>query len=563
MIKVKILLTIYILAFSFLSAAKVTIIHNIKGYTINQHKLVEFSTIAFEHGRILQIGTKDELSKLYTDAKLIDGQGRSLLPGLHDSHTDIMQAAEMSTQLDLRNTKSLDETLVKIQNYINAHPDKNWIEGYGWNHKIWANKQLPNNKDLDELETDKPIWLLSNDKQTGWANTKTMKITKAFKYKKQPRFGKILFDGNGKHTGIYISHGINIIQPHISRTSIPQEYRLFIKILKQLSSQGITSLDDSEIDNRTYNIYTGLARGGKLPIRVNAIISTAEKALDSLLAKGSYHEENQFLHIHTIKYYVDGNLDFHGAAMFEPYIDNKKSTGQIKQPIHFLKQDIPLHTANGWQVAIAAVGDRANNIALEVLLNENVKTTELRHRIEHATIISLTDFKRFKQSSLIVSIQPNFAIAELTILKKAIDRQRLKGAYAWQTLIKQGAILISGSNFPIVSANPFYGMHAAVTRKDRNASSRPWIPIERLTVKQALESYSINPAYANRQEDSLGSLEAGKWADFILIDQDIFTIKPDNIWQTKVLQTWVAGKKIYDRKEVQAQETIFKNTLEK
>ena len=558
------LLTFFSLIIGFSTFAKVSIIYNVKGHTINQHELTAFSSIAFEYGRVLKISSKDDLSELYPDAKLINGEGQAMLPGLHDSYTNMMQSVFMSTQVDLRGAKSVDEALKKIQVFINKNPKAQWIQGFGWDHEKWANQQLPTYLDLDKLKTRKPIWLKAHNKKMGWANSKAMKITRAAKYRSNPRGGTIIFDKKRKHTGIYIDHALNIISPHIPDISPDRKYSILTKNLAKLSSLGITGLNDTGADYRASVIYKALASNDKLPIRVNAIISSSEKKLRFILAKGPYHEENQFLHIHALKYYIDGELNTYDAAMFQPYNDKKNSTGKIRQTLHFLQENIYKNIRKGWQVSIHAVGDQANNIALEVLSDEKVKTAELRHRIERSTIIQLKDFKKFKDKHLIVSIQPNKAIEEISLYKKRIGKQRLKGTHAWQSLMKNGATIISGSDFPQLSANPFYGIHAAVNRQTRNNTTKAsWTPIEKMTVTQALATYTINAAYANRQEQSLGSLETGKWADFILLNQDIFNIDPSQIWKTRVLQTWVAGEKIYDLKALQEKNKIFSNSLEK
>ncbi|MBL4658916.1 MAG: amidohydrolase [Alcanivoracaceae bacterium] len=563
-ISTKTLLLILTLAISFSTFSRVSIIYNIKGHTINQYELTTFSSIAFEYGRVLKISSKDDLLELYPDAERIDGKGQAMLPGLHDSYTNMMQSVFMITQVDLREAKSIDEALKKIQNFIDKHPKAKWIQGYGWDHQKWPNQQLPTYLDLDKLKTNKPIWLKAYNKKMGWANSKAMKIARAAKYRSNPRGGSVIFDRNGKHTGIYIDHALNIISPHIPDISPDEKYNILTKNLAKLSSLGITGLNDTGADYRTSVIYKALASNDKLPIRVNAIISSSEKKLKYILAKGPYHEENQFLHIHALKYYIDGELNTYDAAMFQPYLDRKSSSGKIRQPQHFLQENIYKNARKGWQVSIHAVGDKANNIALEVLSDEKAKTVELRHRIERATIIQLKDFEKFKDSHLIVSIQPNKAIAEIPLYKKRIGKQRLRGTHAWQSLIKNSATVISGSDFPQLPANPFYGIHAAVNRQTRNNNPKPsWTSAEKMTVAQALATYTINAAYANRQEQSLGGLETGKWADFILLDQDIFDIDPGQIWKTKVLQTWVAGKKIYDLKVLQEKNKIFSDSLEK
>ena len=277
---------------SFSINAEVTIIYNVKGQTINQYELTKFNAIAFEFGRILGIGIKDVLSKSYPNAMLLDGEGQSMLPGLHDSHTNMMQTVFMSNQVNLRGTKSVAEALSRIQNFIDAHPNNQWIEGYGWDHKQWEKAKLPSHKDLDRLMTQKPIWLRSDNRKTGWANFHAIKLTKAYKRKSSPPGGQIVFGKKRKHTGIYIDSAINVIQPHIKVLSPEKKYDALAKNLKKMAAFGITSLNDTGIDFRTSTMYKALANSQQLPIRVNVSLSSAEKKIN-LINRSVYRKNHR------------------------------------------------------------------------------------------------------------------------------------------------------------------------------------------------------------------------------------------------------------------------------
>ncbi|HHL31883.1 MAG TPA: amidohydrolase, partial [Oceanospirillales bacterium] len=256
--------------------------------------------------------------------------------------------------------------------------------------------------------------------------------------------------------------------------------------------------------------------------------------------------KDDFLQIQTIKYIMDGALGSRGAAMLAPYNDRQDSSGKLVQSQAFIENLIFNNVKDGWQAAIHAIGDRANRIALKVLADERAQSKQLRHRIEHAQIVAFNDLNKFNQFHIIASMQPTHATSDMNMAEDRIGRERLRGAYAWQTLLKKGTKMASGSDFPVELANPFYGLHAAVTRQDRNNQPKQgWIAIEKMSVDQALASFTIGAAYANHQENQLGSLEVGKWADFIVVDQNIFEIAAKDIWRTQVLQTWIAGKNIY------------------
>ncbi|HHL31884.1 MAG TPA: hypothetical protein ENJ41_04800, partial [Oceanospirillales bacterium] len=273
-ISIKTYCLLIILNTLFTVQAKVTIIHNVKGTSINQYQLVTIDAMAFEYGRIISLDSKEQLLKAYPDATIIDGKGNYMLPGLHDAHADMMQATLMSQQLDLSTSTSIAEITSKIKLYSEQHPKLQWLEGYGWDEKNWDKIQgktpIPTSHDLDKIKINKPMWLKHRNGQTGWANSKAMEITFANNYKSSPTAGTIVFDQEGHHTGIYMGRALTIIQPHIPALRPEKKLMAMRKQLKSLTALGLTSIDDSGIDFRTFVVYKGLARNNKLPIRVNA-----------------------------------------------------------------------------------------------------------------------------------------------------------------------------------------------------------------------------------------------------------------------------------------------------
>jgi len=543
--KINIIISCLLLIFNFTINAEVKIIHNIEGNSINDGKRVNFKAMAFEDGKVLKTGTKEQLSKEYSNATMIDGLGKSMLPGLHDAHGHIFGLAKLKNEIDLMSVTSLEESLQIIQKFIDEHPNNGWILGRGWNQALWKGKTFPTYKDLDTLKTDKPIWLRRVDGHAGWANSKAMEIAKTNQYLKNLPGGEIIVDDKGIQTGIFVDNAMDLISEHIGVEKDVNNSELIHEALEYLASLGLTSIDDAGIDWLEYDIYKSLTSEKKLPIRINAMLASGSKVLDKMLSYGPYKDD--FLQIHMIKYVSDGALGSRGAAMIEPYTDRHDAMGLFVQPKEFIQKAVFEHAKNGWQAGIHAIGDKANRISIEIFSDPRAKTDEIRHRIEHAQIIDFDDLARVKQNNIIASMQPTHATSDMNMAEDRVGRKRLRGAYAWQTLLKKGVVIASGSDFPVELANPFFGLHAAVTRQDRNnLPTDGWIPVENMTVEQALESFTISAAYANRREKELGSLESGKWADFILVDQDIFSIDKADIWKTQVKQTWVAGKKIFD-----------------
>ncbi|MFK8011739.1 MAG: amidohydrolase [Marinicellaceae bacterium] len=527
--------------------AQVNIIHNINGHTINQNKHVKFSSIAFEEGKIVSLENIDVLKQKYPNAQLIDGEGKSMLPGLHDAHGHVLSLAQLKNEVDLMGVTSIEESLEILQKFIDEHPQNSWILGRGWNQALWEDKKFPTFADLDKLKTDKPIWLRRVDGHAGWANSKAMEIAKSNQHLKDMPGGEIIVDNNGIQTGIFVDNAMDIIFDSINVEQVTTHDELLHQALIYLASIGITSVDDAGIDWPTYDGYRTLSEEKRLPIRVNAMLASGSSVFSKMINNGPITDKDQFLQIHSVKYVLDGALGSRGATMLEPYEDRHGYSGLQVQTTDFIRKHVFENSEKGWQAAIHTIGDKANHQGIEILGDKRARTKELRNRLEHAQIIAFDEIDKLKEYNIIASMQPTHATSDMNMAEDRVGRERLRGAYAWQTLIKKGVIIASGSDFPVELANPFFGLHAAVTRQDRNnLPEGGWIPVEKMTVAQALESFTYNAAFANRRENTLGSLDVDKWADFIVVDQDIFDIAPEDIWKTQVLQTWVAGKKIFE-----------------
>ena len=277
------------------------------------------------------------------------------------------------------------------------------------------------------------------------------------------------------------------------------------------------------------------------------MLGSGDKAYASLLHKGRLNIENHFI-VRSVKLMIDGALGSYGAILHEPYTDKPEMQGAYVQTPAMIKTKLDELTKAGFQANVHAIGDRGNTEVIDLLSRPNMNTSALRHRVEHAQILRLDDIKKFKQHGLIASMQPTHATSDMNMAEDRVGSERIKGAYAWQKLFDAGVIVASGSDFPVEMINPFHGLHAAVTRQDhQNHPAGGWYADEAMTVEQALQSFTINAAFAAHAETFSGSLDVGKQADFIVVDQDIFAIKPENIWKTQVLETWVGGKKVFEK----------------
>ncbi|KRE90577.1 amidohydrolase [Frateuria sp. Soil773] len=533
-----------------LSAADLLVTH-VKGYTLDSHgKLRQFDSLLVDQGKVVATGSRAALDKQAGSARVVDGQGRTLLPGLIDAHGHVLELGYARNQADLTGTQSLDEALARVKAYAAAHPDAKWLLGGGWNQEIWKLGRFPTAKELDAVVADRPVWLSRVDGHAAWANTAAMKAAGITRDTKDPAGGRIERDAAGNPTGVFVDGATALIYDKLPAPTAREMSAALDTALAEMASVGLTGVDDAGIDLPTYRLYRQYADQGKLTARIYAMIRGTGGDFDTISKEGPLiGYGNDFLTVRAVKLFADGALGSRGAAMLAPYSDDPHNSGLLFQQPAELTAMVDKAMGKGYQVCIHAIGDHANREVLDsfaAAYKSHPDGIALRNRVEHAQIVSLQDIPRFVPLHLIASMQPTHATSDMNMAEDRIGRERIKGAYAWQRFLKQGTVIAGGSDFPVESPNPFYGLYSAVTRQDHQG--RPpggWYPQQDMTPTEALRAFTLNAAYAGHAEKTLGTLEPGKWADFILVDRDIFAGKPADIWKTKVLQTWVGGKQVY------------------
>jgi predicted amidohydrolase YtcJ len=539
-------------AFAFPAHAD-TIIDRANGYTLDAAgQLQRFTSLAFDDlGRIVAVGSEQQTAAALPRAEHIDVQGKTLLPGLIDAHGHVFELGEIASGVELYSPSSLNGAVKAVSDFARAHPKNAWIIGFGWNQEIWKLGRFPTAAELDVVVKDRPVLLHRVDGHAIWVNTKALEMAGVTRETADPAGGKIERDASGKPTGVLVDAAMELVNKVVPLPT-PAEARATLDVaLAQLSKVGLTSVHDAGIKVVQDDIYRDYADHGKLTTRVYAMIGDTTSDFDELSKDGPLKSyANDVYALAAVKLYSDGALGSRGAALLAPYSDMPSTKGLLFYPDAEMRAKMSKAMKAGYQVNIHAIGDAGNHQILDAYaqLIPQYKNVELRHRIEHAQVVAPEDIPRFKQLGIIPSMQPTHATSDQNMAEQRVGHERIKGAYAWRTFLDQGSKIACGSDFPIESPNPFEGLHAAVTRQNNaNVPVGGWYKNQAMTLTEAFRCFTLDAAYAAHQEKVVGSLETGKWADFIVIDRDIFKISPEQLGKTQVLQTWMGGKRVYKK----------------
>ncbi|WP_240464843.1 amidohydrolase [Paraferrimonas sp. SM1919] len=543
--------TILLILMTFLSftvVAKPTLIININGYHIVEQKLTDFKALAFENNKVIATYQNPSVLDL-SKYNVLDGNGNTLLPGLIDSHGHVMAWGQVLSQVNLLSATSEVDAVVKVQRF-SQDKELEWVVGFGWNQEHWQDKEFPSAKTLDRVFPDIPVWLTRIDGHAGWANSAAMELAGVSKATQDPEGGEILRLANGQPSGVFVDNAMELITNQMPPQDFDYTRKMIQQGLQDLARYGLTSVHDAGVTEMELKAYIALADDNEMPIRSYIMLDANIASFRLLIKDGAHYHHNGKAELSSVKILADGALGSRGAALLQGYHDRTDYHGEMLLSDKELESQMYSAMMMGLQVNTHAIGDKANRKVLDAYekLIKLTKTEHLRHRIEHAQVLDKADIPRIKQLGLIASMQPTHATSDMHMAEDRLGEARLEGAYAWRTLLENGTQLAFGSDFPIEHANPFYGIHAALTRQNhKGMPHNGWRPQEALTLTQALKAFTIDGAYAARQERKLGSLESGKLADFIIIDRDITKIAPSQVWQTQVLQTWVDGEKVYQK----------------
>ena len=526
-----------------------SLIENVNGMTLDSEgKVIRFAAMVIDDdGKVKQLLDRRDKRPREVDFQF-DGKGQTVIPGFFDAHGHVMGMGFGALTLDLSDTSSLAEALAKISQYAADNPGRQWIIGNGWNQEAWGLGRFPTAAELDSVVADRPVFLSRVDGHAVWVNGAAMAEAGISSATKSPGGGNIEKSG-GKPTGIFVDTAMDLFDAAIPAPKPVDRDVALSKAQDILLASGVTSIADMGTTMQDWQSFRRAGDKGQLKVRIISYAAEIENMIAIAGPGPSPWLYDDHLRLAGVKLYIDGALGSRGALLKKPYADKAGESGLAMLSSAQLKNKMSRAAMDGFQTAVHAIGDQANDDILSAI--EELGYTykgDRRWRVEHAQIVDPVDIGRFAATGTIASMQPVHQTSDRLMAEARLGTDRLVGAYAWQSLLATGAKLAFGTDVPVESPNPFAGLAAAMTRED--AAGQPfggWMPKEKLNREQAWNAYTNGAAYAAFAEDRLGSLEPGKRADFLIIDQDILLATPEQIRNAQVLQTWIAGRPAFVR----------------
>ena len=511
--------------------------------------------MAVVNGRIVALGGADEIRAAFAPREAIDAGGATVLPGLIDAHAHVMGLGGALRTLDLVGTRSPEEIASRVRSAAAEREPGQWILGRGWDQNDWEIQALPAHEILDEAAPENPVWLERVDGHAGWVNAAAMREAGIDATTPDVEGGRIERDTAGQPTGVFVDNAQDLVYGAIPE---PDEAELVARLdaaLEEMASVGLTGAHDMGASRATIELYRQRASEGRLQSRL-AVYLSAGAAFDWWRESGSASAvDTDRFRVVGVKFYADGALGSRGAALLAPYSDDPGNRGLLVTHPDTLAARVALAMELGLQPAIHAIGDRGNRVALDAIafaLDQHRAASSSAAdarppRIEHVQVVALEDIPRFAEIGVIASFQPTHATSDMYWAEERVGPERIEGAYAWRTFRDAGTAIVCGSDFPVESPNPFFGLYAAVSRQDHEGwPAGGWRPEERMTREEALACFTIDAARAAGMEDEVGSLAVGKRADFVIVDRDPLTAPVEDLWKTRVLRTVIDGETVYE-----------------
>jgi len=518
------------------------IVHHAQIYTVNEN-FASAEAMAVQDGKIVAIGTNDDILKEYKSDSLVDAKGAAVYPGFIDAHAHFLGYGQSLYAVDLMFVPSWEEAIIRVKDFAAKHPGKGWIKGRGWDQNRFPGKQFPTNAELNALFPDRPVILervdghasIANDFALGLAGVKPGQTIEGGQFTMQ----------NGKLTGLLIDNAVGVVESHVPAATL-NDYKDWLTSAQQnCFATGLTTITDCGLSPEDIDQVDALQKSNDLKMRLYVMLSDKPSSYTSKYFTGGGYVTERLM-VKGVKVYGDGALGSRGACLLHPYSDKPDWSGfLLSSPAHFDSVAAKLINTD-FQMCTHAIGDSANRTILKVYAKYLKGKNDKRWRIEHAQIINPADFNLFGENSIVPSVQPTHGTSDMYWAGDRLGTERLKGGYAYKQLLEQNNWLPLGTDFPVEEINPFKTFLASVARQDSKGFPIGGFQMENaLTREQTIRGMTIWAAKANRMEKQVGSLEVGKKADFIILDRDLMKVATDSILQVKVLKTYLNGERVH------------------
>lgn len=506
-------------------------------YTVDSSFHVE-QAFAIQQGKFLEVGKNETILSKYESDSVIDLKGKFVYPGFIDAHCHFYGYGAGLQTVNLLNCKSAEEMLQRVIDFYKKNKGE-WIIGRGWDQNLFLDKKFPQRDMFDKAFPETPVFLQRVDGHAALVNGEALKragINSSLKIS-----GGVIENINGKLSGILIDNAVALMEKSLPKPRREQIEDALLKAQENCLRVGLTTVDDAGLDRNIIEIIDSLQKTGKLKIRIYAMISATKENRDYYLKKGIY--KTDLLNVRSFKVYADGALGSRGACLLKPYTDKTTQSGFLLNSILFFDSLAKECNQYGFQMNTHCIGDSANRLLLNIYSKALATKNDKRWRIEHAQVVSMEDIEKFGKYNVIPSVQPTHATSDMYWAKDRLGSERVKTAYAYQSLLKQNTTIALGSDFPVEDINPLYGFYAAVARQDKDQFPAGAFQSENaLTPEQALRGMTIWAAFANFEEKEKGSIEKGKFADFVILDHDLMNSPIRTCRDLKVLRTVINGR---------------------
>ncbi|MBI3455666.1 MAG: amidohydrolase [Candidatus Rokubacteria bacterium] len=516
-------------------------------YTLDAANSV-VDTLVLRGGRVVFAGRRQDAAVGGTE-ETVDLAGRAVLPGLVDSHAHLMHLARARLGLDLSGLRSEAAAARRVAEAAGTVAPGEWLTGRGWDQNRWPERQFPTKASLDRAAPRNPVALTRIDGHAIWANSAALRAAGIDRHAGDPAGGRVVKGPDGEPTGLLIDTAQRLVQAVLPRPSEERFDRAVQEAIAECLAVGLTGIHEMGADPEALAAYRRLCERGQFPFRNYAAVrGSAGEAWAYYRDRGPETIGDGRLVVRALKLVVDGALGSRGALLHAPYCDDPGNTGLLLLPPDELERLTREAAARGFQVCVHAIGDRANTLVLDAF--ETVlarRGPDLRFRVEHAQILTAQDIPRFRQLGVLPSMQPAHCTSDMPWAAERLGAARLRGAYAWRSLLATGVVIPGGSDFPVEDPNPFHGVYAAVTRRPLTGEDRGWQPEQRMTREEAVRAFTTWAAQGAHQEAELGSLEPGKRADVVVLSEDVFTCPETRIKDIGPVMTMVGGEVVAAR----------------